>query len=67
MVNLLSNRKEISSMLCVSSSARNNRDYFIPMFRTISYSFMNYILSKPDDKAFNGAANYIQAMNDSVF
>ncbi len=40
---------------------------FIPMFRTISYSFMNYILYKPDDKAFNGAANYIQAMNDSVF
>lgn len=40
---------------------------FIPMFRTVSYSFMNYILYKPDDKAFNGAANYIQAMKDPVF
>jgi multiple sugar transport system permease protein len=40
---------------------------FIPMLRTVSYSFMSYILYKPNDKAFNGIANYIQAFNDPVF
>ncbi len=40
---------------------------FIPMLRTVSYSFMNYILYKPDEKAFNGLANYIQAFKDPVF
>ena len=40
---------------------------FIPMLRTVSYSFMNYILYKPNDRAFNGFANYIQAFNDPIF
>ena len=40
---------------------------FIPMFRTVSYSVMSYILYKPNDKAFNGAANYVQAFKDPIF
>lgn len=40
---------------------------FIPMLRTISYSFMNYVLYKPNEKAFNGLANYVQAFHDEVF
>ena len=40
---------------------------FLPMLRTVSYSFMDYILYKPNDKAFNGFANYIKAVNDPLF
>jgi len=40
---------------------------FFPMFRTIGYSFMNYILFKPNEKAFNSFANYILVFKDSLF
>ncbi len=37
------------------------------MFRTISYSLSNYILWKPDEKAFIGLGNYFYAFKDPVF
>lgn len=40
---------------------------FFPMFRTISYSFMNYILYKPDEKSLNAFANYLLIFKDSLF
>jgi len=40
---------------------------FIPMFRTITYSFMSYILYKPKEIAFNGLDNYAQALSDPLF
>ncbi len=40
---------------------------FIPMFRTITYSFSQYILYKPQDKGFNGLENYITAFHDPLF
>lgn len=40
---------------------------FLPMFRTMTYSFMEYILYKPNDMAYNGFANYQQAFTDPLF
>ena len=40
---------------------------FFPMFRTMMYSVMQYILYKPQEKAFSGLENYIQAFSDPLF
>ena len=40
---------------------------FFPMFRTMMYSLMQYILYKPQEKAFSGLENYIQAFSDPLF
>ncbi len=40
---------------------------FLPMVRTILYSLTNYILWKPNERAFVGFANYRAALADPVF
>jgi multiple sugar transport system permease protein len=40
---------------------------FLPMFRTITYSFMSYILYKPQEIQYNGFANYKMLFSDPLF
>ncbi len=40
---------------------------FIPMFRTIGYSFMNYIVYKPTEVRYNGFENYKTIFTDPLF
>ena len=40
---------------------------FIPMIRTITYSFTNYVLFKPNERHFSGLANYIEIFKDPIF
>jgi multiple sugar transport system permease protein len=40
---------------------------FIPMFRTITYSFMSYIIYKPKEVKFTGLENYRAAFSDPLF
>ena len=40
---------------------------FVPVANAIIMSFQNYDLRRPKDIAFNGVANYIEALGDSKF
>ena len=40
---------------------------FLPMFRTITYSFMSYILYKPAEIQYHGFANYKMLFSDPLF
>jgi len=40
---------------------------FLPMFRTITYSFMSYILYKPQEIQYQGFANYKMLFSDPLF
>lgn len=40
---------------------------FLPMFQTITYSFSQYILYKPQEKGFIGFENYKAALSDPLF
>ncbi|MGE0074086.1 MAG: carbohydrate ABC transporter permease [Sphaerochaetaceae bacterium] len=40
---------------------------FLPMFQTITYSFSQYILYKPQEKGFIGFENYKTALSDPLF
>jgi multiple sugar transport system permease protein len=40
---------------------------FLPMFQTITYSFSQYILYKPQEKGFIGFENYTTAFTDPLF
>jgi multiple sugar transport system permease protein len=40
---------------------------FLPMFQTITYSFSQYILYKPQEKGFIGFENYKTAFSDPLF
>ena len=40
---------------------------FLPMFRTITYSFSQYILYKPQEVGYIGFDNYVTAFSDPLF
>ncbi len=40
---------------------------FIPIIQTMVYSFMNYIIWKPQERGFVGLRNYVTALKDPVF
>jgi len=40
---------------------------FLPMFRTITYSFMSYILYKPQEIQYQGFTNYKMLFSDPLF